>query len=275
MDEPEDDLVSGTAVVASFRHVTVRLGDVDVVDAVSLDVHEGEWVSVIGPNGAGKTSLLRAAAGIVPYSGELVVAGCQPRRDSSRLLARHVSYVPQDPHMPSGMMVGEYVLLGRTAYVSYFGVESRRDVEVVRDVLEELDLTEFTSRYLSDLSGGERQRAVLARALAQQAPVLLMDEPTTALDLGHQHHVLELVDKLRRDRGLAVITAVHDLTLAGQFADRLMLLSKGRALATGPASDVLTPELISEHWDVKVEIVTDSSGTLIVVPRRDSSRAHA
>jgi iron complex transport system ATP-binding protein len=128
---------------------------------------------------------------------------------------------------------------------------------------------------LDSLSGGEQQRAVLARALVQQAPVLLLDEPTTALDVGHQQQVLELVEELRIEHGLAVISAMHDLTLAGQFADRLLLLSGGRVVATGGAADVLTEATVSEHWGARVRVLRDEDGGVIVLPVRDRTGSRA
>jgi iron complex transport system ATP-binding protein len=170
--------------------------------------------------------------------------------------------------MPDGMTVFEYVLLGRTAHLSYLAMESRRDHDIVREVLARLDLDGFEDRALTSLSGGEQQRAALGRALAQQAPVLLLDEPTSALDVGHQQQVLELVEDLRRDGHLAVISAMHDLTLASQFTDRLLLLSAGRAAASGPAADVLTERALRDHWGARVRVYREDDGTIVVVPVR-------
>ena len=160
------------------------------------------------------------------------------------------------------------MLLGRTPYIPYLGSEARRDLAIVADVLDHLDLGAFAGRALDSLSGGERQRAVLARALAQQAPVLLLDEPTTGLDVGHQQQVMELVDTLRRDLELTVVSAMHDLTLAGQFADQLVLLDAGRIAAAGPARSVLTEEVIGRHYHASVRVLEDPGGGIVVVPVR-------
>jgi cobalamin transport system ATP-binding protein len=170
------------------------------------------------------------------------------------------------------MTVTDYVLLGRTPYIPYLGSESRRDLAIVADVLDHLDLGAFAGRALDSLSGGERQRAVLARALAQQAPVLLLDEPTTGLDVGHQQQVLELVDSLRRDLELTVVSAMHDLTLAGQFADHLVLLDGGRVAADGPARTVLTERVISQHYHASVRVLEDPAGGIVVIPVRPGGR---
>ena len=252
----------------SFDGVSVTLGGTQVLDDVSFDVADGEWVALIGPNGAGKTTLLRALVGLVPHSGDIRVFGDSARTLSHRALAQRTALVPQVPLMPAEATVRQYVQLGRTPHISYFGSESRADREEVASAIERLDLQGFADRALGSLSGGERQRAVLARALAQNAPVLLLDEPTTALDVGRQQQVLEIVDALRVDHALTVLSTMHDLTLAGQYADRLLLLDGGRVVAEGSASDVLTGALISEHYGAEVQVVGAPETGVVVVPVR-------
>jgi iron complex transport system ATP-binding protein len=225
-------------------------------------------VALIGPNGAGKSTLLRAVAGLVHYRGRIEVMGDDAAGLARRALARRVALVPQVPVMPDEMTVREYVLLGRTPHVSYLGREGRSDRDSAERALARLDLRDFAGRRLDSLSGGERQRATLARALAQEAPVLLLDEPTSALDVGRQQQALELVDGLRRDAGLTVLTAMHDLTLAGQYADRLLLLDGGRLVAGGGARSVLTRPLIAEHYGADVRVVDGDESGLVVVPVR-------
>jgi cobalamin transport system ATP-binding protein len=239
----------------TVERLVVELGGRNVVDRVSFGVEHGEWVTLIGPNGAGKTSLMRAVAGLVKHEGTIALDGTPIRRLGRRELARRVAVVPQVPSMPPGMTVREYVLLGRTPYVSYVGREGAHDFAAVERALGRLDLSELGERQLGSLSGGERQRAVLARALAQDAPLLLLDEPTTALDAGRQQEALELVDELRLDAGLTVLAAMHDLTSAGQYASRLLLLSGGRVVAHGAAAEVLTEPLVAEHYGAKVRVV--------------------
>jgi iron complex transport system ATP-binding protein len=238
-----------------LESVSVSLDGNRVVDRVSLAVDDGEWVALLGPNGAGKSTLLRAVAGLVPAEGTIRVGGDSVDSLGRRELARRLALVPQIPSMPGGMTVGEYVLLGRSPFVSYLGKESHRDLEAAQRALERLELVPFTERPLGSLSGGERQRAILARALAQEAPVLLLDEPTSALDAGRQQRVLELVDELRIEHDLTVLSAMHDLTLAGQYAQRLVLLDEGRVVATGSGEEVLTEALIAEHYGALVRVV--------------------
>jgi len=248
--------------------VTVRYNGRVAVDGVDLTVSVGEWVALIGPNGAGKTSLLRAMAGIVGYSGEIAIDGVDATSLPRRRAARLVSLVPQQPILPEGMTVLDYVLLGRTPHLGYLAVETEADVKVSREALARLDATDLESRRLGELSGGERQRVVLSRALAQQSSVLLLDEPTAALDVGHGQQVLDLVDELRRERGISVVAAVHDLTLAAQYADRLALMDGGRIVVEGTPTEVLTEESIQRFSGARVSVVTGPGGEVVVVPRR-------
>ena len=248
--------------------VSVALGGARIVDRFSAAVEEGEWVALIGPNGAGKTTVLRAVAGLVEYDGAIAVFEDDARSLARRQLARQVALVPQVPLIPGHTTVRAYVTLGRTPHLGYFGSEGRQDHRAVDAALEQLDLLSFAQRRIDTLSGGERQRATLARALAQDAPLLLLDEPTAALDMGRQQQVLEIVDRLRRQRGLTVLSTMHDLTLAGQYADRLLLLDGGRLVAAGQADQVLTRALITEHYGAEVHVVDAPGSGFVVVPVR-------
>ena len=251
-----------------MRGVSVRHGNRTVLHPIDLEVLAGSWLGIVGPNGAGKSTLLRAVAGTVPHTGTITLgdqatAGLGPR-ERARLLA----VAPQQPTIPSGATVADYVLLGRTAHIPFLRREGAHDFTVLAEVLGLLDLAELADRAVVTLSGGERQRAVIARALAQEAPLLLLDEPTTALDIGHQQHVLSLVDELRHGRGLTVVSAMHDLTLAAQHADGFVLLDEGRVVARGTAREVFTPAVVERVFDATVSVI-DDGGDLVIVPRRD------
>jgi iron complex transport system ATP-binding protein len=252
----------------AFVDVSVKYGSSVAVQGFSDTVRPGEWLCLIGPNGAGKSSLLRSAAGLVKHEGGILVDGSPLNLRSARRRAALVAHVPQSPAMPDDMTAAEYVLLGRNPYVGYFGNESKHDRMMVARVIERLDLEDFAERRLGTLSGGERQRLVIARALAQEAPIMLLDEPTSALDIGHQQQALELVDSLRREHGFTVVSAMHDLTLAGLYSDRLALLHQGHCVATGPADQVLKAETLSEFYGVSVSVHHEPDGTVVVVPRR-------
>jgi iron complex transport system ATP-binding protein len=248
--------------------VTVRYGQALALDAVAAAAADGEWLGIIGPNGAGKTTLLRAAAGLLACDGEITAAGRPIAGLSRRELARLIAYVPQLPQFPPDMTVSEYVLLGRTAHIGYLRSESAVDLRVCAEVIGRLDLAAMAGRTLRTMSGGELQRVVLARALAQEAPVLLLDEPTSALDLGRRMDALELIDELRAERGLTVLSAIHDLTLAGQFADRLLLLAGGRAVTTGAPGEVLRDDLLVQHFGAGIRVLPAGNGDLAVISRR-------
>jgi len=235
---------------------------------VSARVESGGWLGLVGPNGAGKSTLARAVAGLVPYEGRVLIAGREQAASDWRSRARSVAYVPQRPVLPPSMSVTDYVLLGRSAHHSYLGAETARDRRVAAAVIERLALTEFRGRRLGELSGGEAQRAVMARALVQEAPVLVLDEPTTSLDLGHSQLVLELTDELRRERSISVVCAIHDLTLAAQFAETLLVLSHGRAVASGVPAEVLTETNIKSFFGAEVEVLASRGGPAIAPVRR-------
>ena len=180
--------------------------------------------------------------------------------------------VPQHRLLPEEMTVFDYTMLGRMPHTGYFGIEGPGDVAATRSALERLDASDLAGRRLGTLSGGERQRVVLARALAQDAGVLLLDEPTTALDIGHAQQVLDLIDQLRRERGMAVVSAIHDLTLAAQYAEQLLLLDAGAVVGLGSPSEVLTEEAIASFSGARVQLLRSPDGAPVVVPRRAVTR---
>jgi len=253
--------------VIELRDLSIRFDGTEAVRSLSLDIAAEEWVMLIGPNGAGKTSVLRALCGLLSFVGDAWIDGREVRALGRRELARMIAFVPQNPETPPELTVGEYVLLGRTPHLGYLATEGRRDRQAATRALERLDLLPFAERGLGSLSGGELQRAVLARALAQEAPVLLLDEPTTSLDLGRQQQVLELVDSLRGD-GLTVVSTMHDLTLAGQYADRLVLLDRGMIVAEGEPDEVLSTANLAAYYGASVRIVSDGDGTFVLPQRR-------
>jgi iron complex transport system ATP-binding protein len=256
----------GTPAV-DVERLAVTLGGNEAVRGVSVTAERGEWLAVIGPNGAGKTTLLRAVAGLVPFRGSVALEGQAVAGRTRRDVARFVALVPQIPNTPPALTVAEYVLLGRTPHIGYLATERRSDQLAAARALSRLALGPLAHRSLDTLSGGERQRAVLARALAQEASILLLDEPTSALDIGHQQDVLELVEALRVERGLAVLSTMHDLTLAGLYADELVLLNAGRVVERGPAGVVLTEEHLSAHFGASVSVLPGADGP-VVVPQR-------
>ena len=260
--EPRGDV----ATALDVRGLSVELGKRPILVDVALDVPEGGWVCVIGPNGAGKTTLVHAIAGLVPRTGSVQLWGRPIEALGRRERARTVAVVPQLPSIPESFTVEQYVLLGRTPHLGLLASEGQRDLDAVASALERLDLDWAASRRLETLSGGELRRAVIARAVAQEASLLLLDEPTTGLDIAQQLRVLELVEELRTAGGLTVISTMHDLTLAGRFAQRFALLSEGRLVAEGTRAQVLLPHVIAEHYGARVGVIDDGILGWAVVP---------
>ena len=253
------------------RDVGVAFDGGEVLRGVDLWVPPGGWVTVVGPNGAGKSTLLRAVGGIVDATGSIDLGGRPAAGMTRREMARLVALVPQEPVIPRGMRVVDYVLLGRTAHLGFFEAEGAADLDVAVKALADLAAGPLADRTVDTLSGGERQRIVIARALAQESPVLRLDEPTTALDVGHQQEVLDLVDRLRAERNLTVLATMHDLTLAGQYADWLVMLDAGEVVVAGSADEVLTEEAVARHYGARVRVVPDEAGPIVVPVRRSGS----
>ncbi len=252
------------------RDVDVELGGTQILDAVSADVGDGRLVGVVGPNGAGKSTLLRAMNGVVkPVSGIVLVDDEAVHELPSKAASRRIASVPQDTNLGFEFTVRETVEMGRHAHVPRFG--SDPDPEAVEHAMERAEVAQFADRDVTSLSGGEKQRVLLARALAQQAPVLLLDEPTASLDVNHQVRTLELVRGLADDADRAVVAAIHDLDLAARYCDELVLVADGRVLDSGRPADVLTPERVREAFDARVAVGTDpATGDPTVTPLPDA-----
>ncbi len=256
-----------TAVEAlSAQNISFAVKDARLLSDVSFSVAPGEWLSIIGPNGAGKSTLLRAIAGAVKTEGTVAVDGKPLSAMALKERAKQVAWVPQTPVMPAGMKVLDYVLLGRTPHLHPLASPSKSDIGAAQQVLDELNLGAFAERTVETLSGGERQRVVVGRALVQDTPIILLDEPTSALDLGHQQDLLLLLDRLRSAGDRTIISTMHDLTLAGHFADRVMMLAKGKLISIGTAAEVLTTQNIAQHYNADVAI-SNVRGTVVISPR--------
>jgi iron complex transport system ATP-binding protein len=237
------------------NEITVNYGARLAVSAVSLRLNAGEVTAIIGPNGAGKSTMLRTLnGGLESAAGEILLDGQALRAYSRRAIANRIAVVAQEADLRFPVTVFEFVLGGRYAWASTsgWGWETSRDVEVALEVLRETQLEELSSRLMNELSGGERQRAVLARALATEAAILLLDEPTANLDLAHQATILALVRSRCDRRGTAALVVTHDINLAAEFSNHILLMKDGRSIAFGEPDEVLTPELLKELFAVRV-----------------------
>jgi iron complex transport system ATP-binding protein len=236
--------------------LSVFYGPRRVLQAVSLDVQSGQVLALIGPNGAGKSTLVRAASGVIPVrAGKVGADGVDLLALPAMQRARYLAVVPQAVSMPAAFSVWETVLLGRTPYLNFLGQISEKDEQIARLALRRVDALDLAERRVGELSGGEQQRVLLARALAQSTPILLLDEPTVHLDLQHQVSLMETVRSLAHTDNLAVLVALHDLNLAARYADQVALLVAGEVKAAGSVRQVLTPELISAAYHLTVRVV--------------------
>jgi iron complex transport system ATP-binding protein len=239
-----------------IEDLSVSYGPRRVLSHVSLEVNSGEVLALIGPNGAGKSTLVRAASGVVPVEdGKVRTNGDDLLSLPPLQRARSLAVVSQAVSLPPAYSAWETVLMGRTPYLNFLGQVSPKDEGIARSALEKVDALDLAERRVGELSGGEQQRVLLARALAQSTPILLLDEPTTNLDLHYQVGFMEIVQSLAHRENLAVLIALHDLNLAARYADRVALLVGGEIKAAGTPRQVLTRELISEAYHLPVQVV--------------------
>ena len=241
-----------------FDHVTAGYGGPPALREVTIRVHAGEVVGLVGPNGSGKTTLIRVASrALRPSAGRVTVHGLDPYGIPSREAAKLVAVVPQDLAPVFSFTALEIALTGRAPYRKWWGGDGSHDWARVRAAMETTGVAELADRPFEELSGGERQRVVLAQALAQDAPVLLLDEPTTHLDIRHMLAILRIVRELAAARDRAVLAIFHDLNLAAAACDRVCALHRGAVVAEGTAEDVLTPSFLREVYGVDADVVAD------------------
>src|SRR5512147_1312113 len=239
-----------------IKNLSVDYGTRRILHEVSLEVQSGEVLALIGPNGAGKSTLIRAVSGVIPTaSGQVRTNGDDFAALPPLRRARYVATVPQAVSMPPAYTVWETVLFGRTPYLGFLGQPSQADEEVARQALERVSALPLADRRVGELSGGEQQRVLLARALCQSTPILLLDEPTAHLDLQYQVNLLQLVHELAHKDHLAVLVALHDLNLAAHYADRVALMVAGTLKAMGKPEEVLQSKLIEEAYCLPVQVV--------------------
>lgn len=259
----------------SVRALTAGYASRTVLDRVDFSAARGELVTLLGPNGCGKTTLLRCISGVhPPASGTIALDGDDIASLGPAAMARRVAVVAQAAMLPGGFTAFDVALMGRTPHLRLLQGETRHDVAIVRAAMERADCWHLRARPVDELSGGERQRVVIARALAQQPDLLLLDEPTSHLDLAHQVETFRLMRELCREQQLAVVAVVHDLTLASLFSDRVVLLSEGIVAAEGTPAGVLRADVLERTFGVAVRVIHDpASGAPIVVPDVASSAA--
>lgn len=247
----------------SINNVDVFRGSSHILKEISLHASEGELVILIGPNGSGKTTLLRTVAGHLPYDGSITLQGKELQAWKPAMLAKNLSFVRQALPISFDFSSLEMVLLGRSPHKSILESYSKDDFTLVKSIMHDLDLSGMEDRSILELSGGERQRVLLAQALAQETSVILLDEPTTHLDIHHKYDFLARV-KEYAENGKTVVAAVHDLQLAAQYADRIVVLDSGKIVTAGPAAEVLTSDLISNVFRVNADVSIGANNSPLI-----------
>ncbi|ANQ70977.1 ABC transporter ATP-binding protein [Rhodococcus sp. 008] len=248
--------------------IELRYADRTIVDELSLEIPDGGFTVVVGPNGCGKSTLLRALGRMLaPRSGRVVLDGNDIRSYRNKEVARRIALLPQSPLSPGAISVADLVSRGRYPYQSMLRQWSPEDEHVVSEALNEVGMRYAADQLVDELSGGQRQRVWIAMTLAQRTPVLLLDEPTTFLDIAHQIEVLDLCSQLHQS-GRTLVAVLHDLNLAARYATHVVAMRSGKIVMQGSASDVFTPELLREVFDLEALVLEDpETGRPLVVPR--------
>lgn len=250
-------------------NLSLAYDDSTIIENLSATIQAGEVTTLVGPNGCGKSTLLRGFARLLkPKMGEVLLDGKAIHQLPTKELAKQLGILPQNPRAPEGLTVYELVAQGRYPHQGFFQQWSVEDEEITREAIATTNMIHFADRPLDTLSGGQRQRAWIAMALAQRTPMLLLDEPTTFLDIGYQLEVMELVEKLNRERQMTILLVLHDLNQAARYSDRMIVLREGAVFADGAPNEVLTADLLAEVFNVHASILHDPvTGTPLCVPQ--------
>jgi iron complex transport system ATP-binding protein len=252
-------------MVIEAQHLTGGYGEIAIAQDINLTVRTGEWLSLIGANGSGKSTLLRLLSRILlPQQGVVLLDGKAIHTESLATIAQKLAILPQQQTIPEGLTVKQLVSLGRAPHQQWWQWElSQKDIQIVQEAIAQTGIDNYRDRPMEQLSGGERQRAFLALALAQAPKILLLDEPTTYLDICHQLQLLELLKQLNQQQGLTVLTVLHDMNLAARYSDRLVLMHQGKLCAMGTPREVLTPDMLRHTFGVEISILETPVGLQI------------
>ncbi len=249
---------NSTPPLLAAKEVTAGYGGKPVLEHINIQQFSGEFVGLLGPNGCGKSTLLRVLSRTLkPESGTVSLEGKPITAWSAKEIACRLAFVPQSEPAVFDFSVRDLVLMGRHPHLARFQGESEEDYRIADEAMQEADIAFLSDRPITQLSGGERRRALLARALAQRTPLLLLDEPTAHLDITHQFELLSLVNKLTAEKGVGALAALHDLNQAAEFCDRLVLMSSGKILFTGTPEEVMTPDILRVAYHAEVRIGTN------------------
>ncbi len=253
-----DDSNQSSTPALSGRDISVGYGSVTIIPQLDVDIPKGKVTSIIGPNGCGKSTLLKALSRMLPVaSGSVLLDGKAIASMPTAAVAQKMAMLPQGPQAPGGLTVYDLVSYGRYPHQKGFGRLKDEDKRIIDWALSITGMTKYAGRDLDALSGGQRQRAWIAMALAQDTPIILLDEPTTYLDLAHQLEVLELLQRLNREQGKTIALVIHELNLAARFSDWMIAMKAGHVIATGAAEQVMTPEVLREAFNIEALVGTD------------------
>jgi iron complex transport system ATP-binding protein len=268
MTNPDTTTTDGAAALTT-DHLGLSYGDALIVDDLTVRIPQGQVTVIVGANACGKSTLLRGMARLLkPRSGTVLLDGADLHGMATKDIATKLGILPQTPTAPEGITVADLVARGRYPHQKWFRQWSKEDEAVVARAMEATNTAELAERSVDELSGGQRQRVWIALALAQGTPLMLLDEPTTYLDLAHQVEVLDLLAELNESEGRTIVLVLHDLNLACRYAHHLIAMKAGRIVAEGPPGAVITPEIVGEVFDLDCEVITDPlAGTPLVVPR--------
>ena len=245
-------------VAIKAENLYLGYGDTLIVKDVSINIPRGSFCSVIGPNGCGKSTLLKALSRNLPVrSGTIFINGKHLKSYDTKILSRKLAFLTQSPHIPDQFSVKDLVSYGRFPHTNWIGILKSKDYEMINWAMDITEITRFEERELTSLSGGERQRVWIAMALAQEAEILLLDEPTTHLDIAHQFHILELIHKLNREMKRTVLMVLHDLNQAARYSDYLYVLNNGRLHAHGSPNEIITETMLREVFSIDTKIIRD------------------
>ncbi len=252
--------------IIKAQNISVSINEKEIVHGISLDIPEGKVTAIIGPNGCGKSTTLKALSRILPYKGSVTFKGQEMSTLSQREFAKCLAILTQSPQAPSDLTVNDLVEMGRFPHRGFLGRGGKDDKEHVEWALAQTGVTAMRNRLLNTLSGGERQRAWIAMALAQRPEVLLLDEPTTYLDICHQLEIMQLIGRLNQELGLTVVMVVHDLNHAIMYADHVVVVKAGKLVTSGAPREIITAELLAEVFKVKADEFVLSNELRALVP---------
>ncbi|MGD8286092.1 MAG: ABC transporter ATP-binding protein [Desulfobacterales bacterium] len=255
-----------------INHLSYAFGSRSVLQNISFSVKEGDFFIILGPNGSGKTTLVRSIAGILkPPKGQVKILGRQFSSFRRKELAQSIAYVPQGLPVDFPFTVAELVLMGRAPYHSSLGIEKKKDFEIATQAMRFTEVEHLASRKLDQLSGGEQQRVFIARAICQESPILLLDEPTASLDLAHQGRIMDLMERLKAEKGITVVMVSHDINLAAMYGDQLLLLRAGEIVSKGLPDEILNFKTLEETYDCMLLVDKSPLGNIprvTVVPEK-------